>query len=616
MPTRLVTMLGLGNRYKPETLGYDPVVYEIEGRRAARTPLVMKAITECLAPVEAVVVLGTQEVQAQRVDTGDLARALGRPFQFVCIPKGEDEAERWELFRHIQAALAREPLEAAGEAAAPTEILFDVTHGFRTQPLFAMAVLSFTQAAWVRDRVAEAPTLRVLYGAYDPNNKPTEGGAAPIWDLTQQLSVTRWSGALDALQRFGRADDLEALGQAVTRWQVAEARARGESGAQLGRYNAPKRFGELARGFADALALARFAHSTADAVDVPSGALERGSALALDTFLASEEAQALQQALPVLEDSFQRLRAWLQPLRTPTFEGWQSLQALAALAQRFGHLERYSEQIAAVREGLVLLFAAQTGRPLALRPGQAGYDRAYDTIERSLGAVAAKARQRQGEGCEATAAFAEALRAAGIAPTPTRVEIARCFADCAQPRNDIHHGGLNQQPRSAQSLRTQLTTLCERFCALVEHGPDADAPATDAGPGADAPPGCFLNLSNHPLAQWSSAQREAAEALGHGAPRDLPGAMPQVDPAWDTAAVEALADDVAERAVREGARGAFVATDFTLTVALVRALQRRGVAAYSATTRRESSEEVGADGAVVKRSVFTFVAWRAYPRAG
>jgi hypothetical protein len=126
----------------------------------------------------------------------------------------------------------------------------------------------------------------------------------------------------------------------------------------------------------------------------------------------------------------------------------------------------------------------------------------------------------------------------------------------------------------------------------------------------------FLNLSNHALATWSVEQRDSARSLGLGEPVDLPGGMPAVPPEADGAAVATLARSLADRAVLLGAGGAFVATDFTLTVCLVRELQVRGVRCFNATTHREAAEKVHADGAVEKRSVFRFVAWREYPPIG
>jgi hypothetical protein len=122
----------------------------------------------------------------------------------------------------------------------------------------------------------------------------------------------------------------------------------------------------------------------------------------------------------------------------------------------------------------------------------------------------------------------------------------------------------------------------------------------------------FVNLSNHPVAGWSGAQRDAAVALGRGPVCDLDGGMPQVPPEDGAEAVWALAREVAARAVAQGARAAMVSTDYTLTHALVVTLETLGVRCYAATTARDVVERTRSDGATEKTAVFRFVRWRAY----
>jgi hypothetical protein len=124
----------------------------------------------------------------------------------------------------------------------------------------------------------------------------------------------------------------------------------------------------------------------------------------------------------------------------------------------------------------------------------------------------------------------------------------------------------------------------------------------------------FLNLSNHPVSGWSEEQVAAARTLDLGEPTDLDGDMPTVDPEADTAEVVAMADEIAARAVAQGAAGAQVMTEYTLTQALVAALQRRGMRCFAATTRREVVEDVKLDGAIEKKSVFRFIRWREFAR--
>lgn len=122
----------------------------------------------------------------------------------------------------------------------------------------------------------------------------------------------------------------------------------------------------------------------------------------------------------------------------------------------------------------------------------------------------------------------------------------------------------------------------------------------------------FANVSNHPLATWSAEQLAAAAALGHGQPADLPGVELKVDVRATTADVEHVADAIMQRLVDAGVQGAHVATEFTLTVALVDRLRARGIPVYAATTVRDAREDPGPGGTIVRTQVFKFVAWRAY----
>lgn len=427
MTTRLVAIAGMGK--------YSPVVYELEGRRASQSVLATRAITELCAPVESVVVLGTAEVRSQRHETGFLRDVLTRDYHFMEVPKGQDEAERWALFEVLRRALDLAPIEEAGETVAPTRILFDVTHGYRTQPLFAMSVLSYMQSEWAR-RGVDAPELRVLYGAYDPQSSQPDV-PAPLWDLTQQLTVTRWNTALDALMRYGRADDLEALARAESVAQRAAAQRAGVTGSALAPASVAGTFGKLARAFADDVALARFASLlTGLRHRQRPGDETRGSAAKLHDFLASEEMASLAARLPVLRDSLATLAAWLAPLRAPGIETSQGVAALAALAQRCVHLQRYAEAAAATREGLITQHTLAQGAALACEPNLSGYHDARVAAERAI------ARD-------------------GAAPTE------RALSAAVQSRNDLLHGGLNDQPLPAATLREQVRQHAERFAALV-----------------------------------------------------------------------------------------------------------------------------------------------------
>jgi hypothetical protein len=163
--------------------------------------------------------------------------------------------------------------------------------------------------------------------------------------------------------------------------------------------------------------------------------------------------------------------------------------------------------------------------------------------------------------------------------------------------------------RAAQGLRRLLAPR-----AVGEASTATPAAAPERRP--EGRPRLFLNLSNHALAQWSAEQVDGARALGLGEPTEPSRPLPHVPPDADGDAVEALAVTVAEDAVRAGAAAAFVATDFSLTLALVSELQARGVRCFTTTTSRDVSEAVRPDGALERKSVFRFVRWREYAAIG
>lgn len=117
----------------------------------------------------------------------------------------------------------------------------------------------------------------------------------------------------------------------------------------------------------------------------------------------------------------------------------------------------------------------------------------------------------------------------------------------------------------------------------------------------------LLNLTNHPLAAWSSEQRAAAEAQ-FGAIQDMP--FPNIPPHWTDAEVAQLAQEYADKiAAMPAPLTVHLMGEMTFTCTLVRRLQARGIACVASTSERISEEKP--DGQ--KLITFRFVQFRAYP---
>lgn len=121
--------------------------------------------------------------------------------QVVDIPKGENEKELWDIFDRVYQVIQ------GGD-----KITFDVTHAFRSIPMFALVILAYARA------LKEASIERVYYGAFETlgtlpqaKGKPLHERLAPIFDLTSFVYLLDWTLATDRFLRTGDSSSVAAL---------------------------------------------------------------------------------------------------------------------------------------------------------------------------------------------------------------------------------------------------------------------------------------------------------------------------------------------------------------------------------------------------------------------
>jgi CRISPR-associated DxTHG motif protein len=594
--TRIVSFLGLSN--------YEAVPYEIErfsgGQRVRTARTVLKDVATVLAADEpcSLVMLGTSDAEAKWFGPEPLfPRELRKGLDassggskrhpllgFRQIPVGETRAQHWEVFQTLVEALQPKPLtlsynghRAQKEPQPPEEIVLDITHGFRSAPFFAASAVAF-QRSEQRRLGLSGPRFRIVYAHYEPwkRGADPEGYVVPIWYFDDLVEVLDWNTAIDDLMRHGRADELE---QRVKASQAEATRAARKEGLDFPKL---QQFGRAARTFADGLATAR----------IPEIITERSTALVKAIQLCRED---LVRHIPPLALQLRRLEAQAQKLAAPAVVSPEGIRASLELAGLYMDLQRYAEAAITLRETGVSAYSVELAGERVLQPHhgarekQRGGDKGFDE-ER-----AHHEKQLMGEDAAAKSAALESLR--------------RLMRKIGDLRNDVEHGGFREQSREGSGIRGELKEKLEHFRKLYPPTGQGHQERDDASPAGE---GVFLNLSNHGVSTWSQEQQEAARALGLGEPADLPGGMPLVVPEADTEEVNALAEELAQRAVAQGARGAHVAGEFTLTLALVRALQGRGIPCYAATTHREVEECSSPNGETQKVVKFHFIRWRRY----
>jgi CRISPR-associated Csx2 family protein len=127
-----------------------------------------------------------QVIPSEGLKTRLLALNLIPEVVSVRIPDGKDEAEVWRIFEILFDNLR------FGD-----EIVFDITHAFRSIPMLVMTVLSYA-------KVTKGVSLSgIYYGNYEARDK--ESNHAPVFDLSVFDNLLDWTAAIDAFLSSGDA---------------------------------------------------------------------------------------------------------------------------------------------------------------------------------------------------------------------------------------------------------------------------------------------------------------------------------------------------------------------------------------------------------------------------
>lgn len=126
----------------------------------------------------------------------DLLNGLDYKLQIkeVKIPDGKNKEEIWQIFD-----LMLSNIEDGDE------IIFDITHSFRSIPMLAMVVLNYAKV------VKNARIAGIYYGAYEARSTDSGHEVAPVFDLTDLDELLEWSQAINAFVRYGNINHLNSL---------------------------------------------------------------------------------------------------------------------------------------------------------------------------------------------------------------------------------------------------------------------------------------------------------------------------------------------------------------------------------------------------------------------
>lgn len=179
---------------------YEEVTYSYQGQ-AHTTCFFPSALRHFFPKIQTLYLFVTPTVQKH--ENLQKVRELipTPPLEVVPIPEGHSEDDLWEIFHALTERIAE------GD-----EVVFDITHSFRSLPF-----LTFLAAAYLR--AARRVKIRaVVYGAYEayPRGDPTP---RPVFDLTPFVELLDWLAAANEFIHTGNARFLARLLQRESKSQ-------------------------------------------------------------------------------------------------------------------------------------------------------------------------------------------------------------------------------------------------------------------------------------------------------------------------------------------------------------------------------------------------------------
>ena len=317
-------------------------------------------------------------------------------YEAVPIKTGRDQEELWDIFNAI--------VEAVPEEA---RLVMDVSHGFRSQPILALAVLQYLQV------VKGVKVERILYGAFD-----TETKKADFFDLTAFLELMEWTQATRDLLEFGSGNRLRGLLRQI---QGHSYMVEGPKAKVL------STTGEILQGLGDSLELLRLEE-----------AAKQAKSLLENLEDVREDVGKLPRSRP-LGLLLGRIEQRYQPLQTQDLFIQEGLEAQAAMIDLLLDTGSYAQAVTLARELMVTwLCLKRSFDPLNER----------GAAENLLGSHADAVRRKQQLESQKT-------------------ELGRLWDKITNIRNDIAHAAMRHSPIPGSSLVEQIKEVCTEVKRLI-----------------------------------------------------------------------------------------------------------------------------------------------------
>ncbi len=169
----LISVLGAGR--------YQETTYEFEGIKE-KTSYVLTVLKKAINP-DKIYIIGTEKSRWELAD-----KEIGN-YEKVLIPFGTNHNEFWQMFETLAS------LDVEGK-----DVYLDLTHGFRSIPLFVSTVMNFFE------KVKNANIKGVYYGMFEVQEE-----VKPIIDMLPILEMNKWIEGYTLYKEYGDSRKISSL---------------------------------------------------------------------------------------------------------------------------------------------------------------------------------------------------------------------------------------------------------------------------------------------------------------------------------------------------------------------------------------------------------------------
>lgn len=352
------------------------------------------------------------------------------PYDQKNIPEGRSEDELWEIFDIVFKQLH------SGD-----EIIFDVTHAFRSLPMLALIILNHARM------VNSCKLSGIYYGAMeakgtrgDLEKLSIEKRKVPVFDLTPFVSILDWTAGIDRFLKTGRA---EMISELLTQEAVPRI-LKTSRGEQVQHANNLRNIAKSTLAFAQ------------------NNATCRGKSL-------SDSALLVQQHLT---DAIQSSEHYVKPLKPllgqmqfhfQVFHDNQEMCNIFEIVTWCLEHNMIQQGLTILQEGIITDICHRLGLDAD------NYHECRKVVSTAIKVISMNSPQREARYNKNH----PHLQLNTIRPHLPSGKFIRAFERLRKARNEISHGGYSKHPRKArgfhQTLKHALQDLREAYLMMTQH---------------------------------------------------------------------------------------------------------------------------------------------------